>query len=542
MKKNTIIKLLPLVLVSLVMSGCSDFLDVTPDSRIELNTPDQISKLLVNGYSDGNYALINELGSDNFVDNNSPDSKGTYYNLSSFERMHDEMYAWEPAVSSSDQDSPTSIWTGCYHAIAVANQALEAIQKFENEGRGAEVAASKGEALMIRAYHHFILVNEFCQVYKNETLSAADPGVPYITTPESKVLVDYDRSNVAAVYDSIETDMLAGLALINNTAYTVPKYHFNKQAALAFAARFYLFKREYQKVVDYATEALGSNPADYMRDWSVDYSSYTSFAYGWINASSANNFLLIPTVSWLNRVFGTRYGCNRDASKGTIYGSGPTWQNYNFHPCYNGRLYLRGSVEYGVFFPKCGEFFEYSDKIAGIGYGHVIRAEFTGEETLLCRAEAYVFLNRISDAVADLKIFDDSRKMDGYEQTDLTESVIRSFYTSSRPLFVSTFHTNELSPDFYVTSQQKPILDCVLHFRRLETIFDGMRWFDLKRYGIEVTHKIGKDVVDVLTYDDPRRAHQIPAEVISAGMEPNYRATDTGGDSGIEKADVSLTN
>jgi starch-binding outer membrane protein, SusD/RagB family len=542
MKKKIIYTIL--IFNVLVFTACDDFLDKSPDSRVEIDSPEKITKLLVSGYSDGNYGVLNELSSDNMVDNNSPDdsNNGAYYNLSSWEKMHDEIYAWQDAVSSTEQDSPSAVWNGCYNAIAVANEALARIKEFEDEGRGDEVSAQKGEALLIRAYHHFILVNEFCQAYKNDELSKNDSGVPYMTEPETEVLVKYNRSNVTDTYDKIEEDLLAGIKLIDDGSYTVPKYHFNKQAANAFAARFYLFKRDYENVVKYATIALGDNPADYMsKFWNEDQSTTTALGYGWIDATSANNFMLIPTSSWLSRMMNTRYGCNREASKGTIYGKGPTWQSYNFNPCYSGRLYLRSSQEYGLFFlAQCYEFFEYTDKIAGIGYGHIIRSEFTGEETLLCRAEAYVYLNQISAAIADLKIFDDSRKRDGYDAyTNLTESVIRSFYTNSNTLFVQTFNTTLMSPDFIVSSTQKPIIDCVLHFRRLHTIHNGMRWFDLKRYGIEITHKIGKYTVDVLTWDDPRRALQIPAEVIAAGFSPNYRES-TSDNSTITKASESL--
>jgi len=146
---------------------------------------------------------------------------------------------------------------------------------------------------------------------------------------------------------------------------------------------------------------------------------------------------------------------------------------------------------------------------------------------LLCRAEANVFLNKFPEALADLKAFDDSRKMTGKPQSDLTDALIKSFYHSSNSLFSATFNTQLMSPDFIVTGNQKPYIDCVLHFRRLETIFDGLRWFDIKRYGIEITHKIGKDRVENLTWNDPRRALQIPNEVISAGMTPNLRMVNT---------------
>jgi hypothetical protein len=515
----------PLVTL-LLLGSCNDFLDTPPDNRVEWNTPKQISKLLVSAYSDGNYALLGELSSDNFIDNNSPNENGYYYNLASRGRQDDELYAWEDAVSDDEQDSPSSVWNGCYYAIAIANNALKAIEKFEAEGRGDEVSAQKGEALLCRAYHHFILVNIFAKTYRNKDLSKDDPGVPYVTEPETRVLVHYERLPVADVYDKIEQDLVEGIDLIVDNVYEVPKYHFNRKAAHAFATRFYLFKREYEKVIHHANIALGTTPS--LRNWNKETPTYESIALFWIDTESLNNFLLIPTGSWFNRVFNTRYACNREAADATIFGIGPTWTGYNFHPCYSGRLYLRGSQEYGLFFPKCGEFFEYSDKIAQIGFGHVVRAEFTAEETLLCRAEANVYLGNDASAVADLKAYDDSRKIKQSDATVipatlLTESLIRDFYRESRPLFVHKYNTEKISPDFIVTDHQKPLLDCVLHFRRLETIFDGLRWFDIKRYGIEISHKIGKGRVETLTWDDPRRALQIPAEVIQAGMEPNDR-------------------
>jgi len=266
---------------------------------------------------------------------------------------------------------------------------------------------------------------------------------------------------------------------------------------------------------------LGESPAQKMRNWNIDYPTFQSFAYGWINASSQNNFLIVQTKSWMNRIFGTRYGCNRDAATATLKGSGPTWDNSA--PCYGGRLYLRGKVEYGLFFPKIGEFFEYTDKVAGIGFGHIVRAEFTGEETILCRAEAYVYLNRFSDAIADLKTFDDSRKITGKTQANLTEGLIRSFYTTGRTPYVNEFNTEKISSEFKVSTSQKALIDCILHYRRIETIFDGYRWFDIKRYGIEITHNIGTSFVDILKWNDPRRALQIPQEVIAAGIQENTR-------------------
>jgi hypothetical protein len=222
----------------------------------------------------------------------------------------------------------------------------------------------------------------------------------------------------------------------------------------------------------------------------------------------------------MNRVFNTRYSHNGDALKATIRGGGPTWSGQHYG--YNGRLYIRVSQNYGVFFPKSGELFEYTDKVARIGWGHIVRPEFTAEEAILCRAEAYIYKNEIEKAVADLKIYDDSRKRIGGSYKDLTETEIESFYLKDTlKIWNQDLNTTLMSTDFVVSEQQKPYIDCVLHFRRIETLYDGYRWFDIKRYGIEITHTIGRDRIETLKWDDPRRAIQIPQEVMAAGMTPN---------------------
>jgi hypothetical protein len=57
-------------------------------------------------------------------------------------------------------------------------------------------------------------------------------------------------------------------------------------------------------------------------------------------------------------------------------------------------------------------------------------------------------------------------------------------------------------------------------------MFDGLRWFDIKRYGIEIQHAIGKSSnIKTLTWNDSRRAIEIPQEVISSGIVPNQKTT-----------------
>ena len=81
------------------------------------------------------------------------------------------------------------------------------------------------------------------------------------------------------------------------------------------------------------------------------------------------------------------------------------------------------------------------------------------------------------------------------------------------------------------------MLQCIQHFRRFETMEMGMRWFDIKRLGLEYTHVVGKEKeVYHLTVEDPRKAVQIPADVVAAGFVPNVRPENLNVQNNTEKA------
>jgi hypothetical protein len=113
-----------------------------------------------------------------------------------------------------------------------------------------------------------------------------------------------------------------------------------------------------------------------------------------------------------------------------------------------------------------------------------------------------------------------------------TKDAIVKFYTryASLPLYsgfgiVKPIHIDEVCPSdkYKVTDAILPYLQCVQHFRRIENVHNGMRWFDIKRLGLEITHYIGKDGSATLTVLDPRLALQIPNEIIAAGLTANDR-------------------
>ena len=89
-----------------------------------------------------------------------------------------------------------------------------------------------------------------------------------------------------------------------------------------------------------------------------------------------------------------------------------------------------------------------------------------------------------------------------------------------------------LNPKFAIDAEgsiQESLLQTVIAMRRVETLHEGKRWFDIKRWGIEIPRRTmdgsgkPKEITDWLTVDDLRRAIQIPESVREAGYEPNPR-------------------
>ena len=248
-----------LAITSLALTACNDQLDKMPDNRLLIDSPEKVQQTLTNAYPQIATTLISEFSSDN-IDDIGADN--IYSNFLTREAAY-----WQPILEYNYLDGLQNIWDFHYKAISHANAALEAIETTLKGDPALNPA--KGEALVARAYAHFCLANLFCQAY-NPTTSGTDLGIPYITEPEAQLDPKRDRGTVAQLYQQIDHDLQVGLPLIDDSYYQMPKYHFNKKAAYAFAARFYLYYQQWQKAVDAANVVLTTNEATtktLIREW-----------------------------------------------------------------------------------------------------------------------------------------------------------------------------------------------------------------------------------------------------------------------------------
>lgn len=551
MKNSKLFSIIAAGAALLAVSSCDKFLDTMPDNRAEVDTVEKIRALLTSAYPQNTYLAFCEYMSDN-VDNYGDDNPGT-------DRFTDQVYKWED-VTEVTNDCPKYFWSGSYMAIAHANQALAAIYDLAGVESLDEAAivkagleAEMAEALLARAYNHFMLVNIFCKNYDTLT-SERDMGIPYMQEVEKELNPKYDRGTVSGVYELIEKDLELALKYVSDKYYRVPKYHFNTRAAYGFASRFYLYYEKWDKAAEYATKCLGSQPSQVIRDWAAMSRLERTWdvrSNDFISSSHDANLLLSTsyTAYGYNILYGiTKYSHNSYLTFNELAFAKNVWGNDEAgFRAVNNWFYCPPAWYSGSNFDQCATWklpylFEYTDPVARIGYAHTVSPLLTMDEVLLNRAEAYVMQEKYDLAAADINTFIRSIIRPDFFSQDLTARQIIDFY---KPIGYSTWDNStikkKLNPAFKIGadgSDQESMLQCVLGMKRLEQLDMGLRWFDVKRYGIEIWRRTmqpdpGADTYDaalkpyrlddVLTRDDYRRAMQIPLDVISAGMEPNPR-------------------
>lgn len=522
--------------VALTLTGCNDYLDKLPDERAELNTEEKITQLLVSAYPTCTNNLLVEVLSDNVSDN------GRAY---SSPAIVDQIYRFMDTTEEGN-DTPYDIWGGYYASVATVN---EAIQGIEGLGSPASLQGDLAEAKLIRAYSMFMLAQTFCMAWDP---NKADEylGLPYPLTPEQDINAQYERGTLRELYAAIDKDIEEALPHIAEAAqnYVKPKYHFNVKAAYAFAARFNLYYMNYEKAIRYASQVLGNDPTTVMRN----YEPYRTlgredFANLWIRSEDQANIMLLATYSiaprYLTWASSSRFAHNYDVTAYETF-----WVDMPWGDGSNANSIIYANNLYGsnqcVAFPTYEEQFEYTDKVAGIGYTHSVDPIFTGDMTILERAEAYCLTGQLENAMKDINAWIGTHCKDKYDEDgNLVKAAPINLTVADIVAFVTNTDYAKRTPDgnrdrsfrkhmhpqgFTIQaegSDQECMLQFLLHMKRIETVFHGVRMQDLKRYGIEYTHPVAGEDPLVFIRGDLRGAIQIPNTVIAAGLPGNPRQT-----------------
>ena len=233
------------ILAALTMSACDNFLDITPTGKVIAETGDEYRALLTYEYK---YFTKDRYMTTLRTDEMLMDKVKT---SSTDLDAYLDLWRWK-----DDNPSPTTSyfsWRSYYHSVYIANYIIQNQKKIK-EATAQEISQLVGEAYMMRAYCHFLLVNLYAEPYTHCTPSQTR-GVPMLL--EADVNAIPGSSSVETVYNQILSDLDKAEQYLNVEEWELGKnYRFNTTSAQALRARTYLYMGRWSDALEASKEVL----------------------------------------------------------------------------------------------------------------------------------------------------------------------------------------------------------------------------------------------------------------------------------------------
>jgi len=156
-------------------------------------------------------------------------------------------------LNSVTSTNPTvsGMWSDCYNMIYSANAVIEGLN---SPSISADISAQlMGEALFMRAFLHFYLVNAFGLV-------------PYIRTTDYEANSKVSRMPVDEVYNKIIEDLIQAKSYLKDEYPSANRVRVNKGTATAFLARVYLYNHNWENAEIQATEVIANSQYELLAD------------------------------------------------------------------------------------------------------------------------------------------------------------------------------------------------------------------------------------------------------------------------------------
>lgn len=441
-----------ILMLSLVQLGaCSNFLkETSQDLIVPKSVKDYQEFLFGEGYLRGGTSLHTWLDvmTDDVKENISGWSFGSDTRTNAF-----GYYTWQksPEETISGGLNNDNAWATYYHSILICNVVLDATG--DMAGSEKETSMLKAESHALRAWSYFMLVNLYGEPY-DEASASNSLGVPLnnVVGMEDR---HFMRESVDVIYEQIESDLTKAIEYFCTYGSGKSIFRWNLPATYLLASRVSLYKKDYDKVIEYANKVIATNPQLY------DLSTMSSNDY-FIN--SKNPEILFTYGNYLISYYAVLAKCNFPAS--------------------NDLIASLGSNDYRMtaFLKKRSSYYtaNKSNESGSTGvYGFALRTA----EAYLNRAEAYAEKGETDKAMADLK----------------------------------SLRMNRLKvyKDLVAASKEEAI-DNVRAERRRELCFEYHRWFDLRRWGRpRIEHTFTRDIkkpetVERYVLEENDKAYTLP--------------------------------
>ena len=462
------LRLFILILVaSLGMSGCSNFLKESSQDEVIPETVYDYSELILNymGYSNI-WQMLFVLSDETQLRSDVFDYGDDY----SYSMEVEGVFTWQPDMWETETRI-NSAYADTYSFIMGVNAVLDGI----DEARGDQETRDrvKAEALGLRGFYYFFLVNLFGEPY-NYNKEAI--GVPLKLTA-GLVENGMKRNTVEEVYKQIVEDLETSSELFNQLPKTRGDYRINSTTVDIILSRVYLFMERYDDAITAANRAIAS--AEGLTDYTklAEDAEFTMYSYD--NSE----------VEWV-------YG---DA--GEVYDGSILAPSSSLMECFTGKSDRRELFWFSGYDWETEEMV-YDETIYKISnYGTTPTNTIRISEAYLNRAEAYVLSEQADKnalALADLNELRRNRIVD-YEDVNITD--------------------------------EAQLLDEIRTERYAELCFEGHRWFDLRRYGMpSIKHdykQYGKDawMTYTLKEKDPLYTLPIPSTAIKNNIQLEQNAS-----------------
>lgn len=237
------------ILATLLLAGCDDFLDITPTGKVIAQTGDEYRALLTYEYK---YFAKDRYMTTVRTDEVMMDPVKT----SSTDRdAYLDLWRWK-----DENPSPTTSyfsWRTYYHSIYIANYIIEHQDEI-TDATTTEIDQLVGEAYMMRAYCHFLLVNLYAEPYTHCSPETTR-GIPLQLKADVNAVPH--SNSIEEVYQQVLSDLDEAEKYLNIENWETGKnYRFNKISAQALRARTYLYMGDWKQALEAATATLKVQP------------------------------------------------------------------------------------------------------------------------------------------------------------------------------------------------------------------------------------------------------------------------------------------
>ena len=418
-----------LFFVGLLFTSCEDAYNVEPDDEI-------LESNAITSVSDLDKAAIGLYG---FVSGSNLISYSSRFTddlrLPADNRGQGvQVHTWNIIPGNTTVEG---LWSNLYNVVSRANRILAVIDGIPAANTDEESLKQrvKAECLGLRAMAHFDLLRAFGVSYDGNSTELGIPNINYVVVFEQP-----RRNTVSENYTFINNDITTALGLLDasytdNTRLTV-------NALNALKARVALYQGEYATAISSATEVINNVPL----------ATATEYADIWTDSSESE------VVFKLKRTTG-------DGAVGTIYQD--TNGDIFF---YMSTSLLNDALGTPLADPRFGVFLDLpnstlAEPVVGKYLGTTANPGlndvkiFRTSEMYLIRAEAYARSNQLALA--------------GEDMTDLR---------AERGYTAATTYSSEAAALSDITAE-----------RRIELAFEGHRYFDMKRAGLDISRTATDD-------------------------------------------------